>query len=296
VAIMFKKKNQYDIIEKLGADALAQLMKDAGITVSTSMKGFILELNDCSVVVPKMVPLAQLKTGVSVVIKQKQVDAFSSGVKFLLDKVKAEKEYKNDGAISEPSIKALNQSGKIASEAANTLGEVIKATAKASKEKAESKLKNGPPKLKKTKQKEDTDKAKSVILGTATIHMEPVPSVNTTMAGETVTLHDASELGQPVSSTSTGSVYYTVAIMDDLKVAVRLLNGRVSVRAEGNISKYQANLLEAGFNLQNDYASFHVEAETASLRGKVVGSALFGLGVTFSKVISDVQMFDNKGV
>ena len=120
--------------------------------------------------------------------------------------------------------------------------------------------------------------------------------VSSALQESPIGLIDAVKLGQPVKSSSDESVYFCVALAENMKVGARLLKGHVSVRVEGDIGGNISRLKKAGFDLHPTYASFHVDASAPVLRYKVLGAALFGLGVAFDQIISDVSIIDGKGV
>ena len=59
--------------------------------------------------------------------------------------------------------------------------------------------------------------------------------VSSALQESPIRLIDAVKLGQPVKSSSDESVYFCVALAENMKVGARLLKGHVSVRVEGDI-------------------------------------------------------------
>lgn len=103
------------------------------------------------------------------------------------------------------------------------------------------------------------------------------------LKGKVVPLSMATELYQPVQGTGGGSVYITLALCPDLKVAARYKGHNLSIRAEGDVAKYHGRLEAAGFNkLQESYASVHLACNTAILARRAVASVLGGLDIEFS--------------
>lgn len=101
-------------------------------------------------------------------------------------------------------------------------------------------------------------------------------------------LLQAQKLLEPILATSTGSIYHVIALSSDLKLAARYKKGVVSVRAEGDILVHKNKLVEAGFNLYPNYASFHVSA-TGVLCHKVVGAAIMGLEHPFEEILCNMS-------
>lgn len=110
---------------------------------------------------------------------------------------------------------------------------------------------------------------------------------------EVVLLRDAKALLQPVFGTSTGSVYYACAISERVRVAVRLVNDSVSLRAEGNPSKEEAALLQAaGLSNHGKYWSMHLNCNNVPPK-RAVGAFLMGLGIDFDETITTVKGIPN---
>lgn len=108
-----------------------------------------------------------------------------------------------------------------------------------------------------------------------------------------VKLRDATHMYQPVLGTSEGSRYYMIGANDDIRIAVRIKGGSLSIRIEGpNWTKYKAKISSVGFNKvdqKNDYASMHLSLDADPiLMGKTIGAVLLGLGVPFETPIPDI--------
>lgn len=112
-----------------------------------------------------------------------------------------------------------------------------------------------------------------------------------------VLLANATELYQPVHGSSSGSVYHAIALTKGLNVAVRIKNNNnVSLRAEGDLSKWAPRLTAAGFVMSNTHASVHVNGANALMARRVVGALLMSLGVNFTKATFLLDPVDGKGV
>jgi hypothetical protein len=110
-------------------------------------------------------------------------------------------------------------------------------------------------------------------------------------SGSKVKLKDATALFQPVSGTDETSKYYCIALRDDLKVAARIKSaGKISIRVEGSgIQKYKSNLLAAGLSDSGTYCSVHLSADSNELARKCVGSVIYGTGIQFQQIATDLQ-------
>jgi hypothetical protein len=127
---------------------------------------------------------------------------------------------------------------------------------------------------------------------------EPALTKEALMSMSPVALKDAKLLYQPVHGTSSGSVYFVVALKSDLKIAARIKNvSQVSIRAEGNIEKYGAKLEAMGMtkNVSQGYYSMHLKPDSAEVATRCVGAVLMGLGVKFDFVATRISSFVGKG-
>lgn len=116
---------------------------------------------------------------------------------------------------------------------------------------------------------------------------ETTPSL---AASEPVDLSAATTLLQPVKGTSAGSVYYVVALLDGIALAMRTKGPRLSLRVAGaGLPKYVAPLESMGFHLKPQYGSVHFEAITVELVHKTIGAVLGGLGFQNVKSIAEVS-------
>lgn len=99
------------------------------------------------------------------------------------------------------------------------------------------------------------------------------------MKQKPVKLAEAKAIYQPVTASSEGSVYHTVALFEGLAIAVRVQQGGgISIRAEGsNLSKAKSNMEKLGMTVKAKYASMHLHAGDALLQAKTIGSFLTGI-------------------
>lgn len=111
-----------------------------------------------------------------------------------------------------------------------------------------------------------------------------------------VALRDATQLYQAVSGSSSGSIYITVALSKDLKVAARIRNGEVSIRVEGNVQKYVMELDAVGLSVKSDYASVHMSGGEEELLRKAVGALIASLPVEFTTPMPNIKKIVGKGV
>lgn len=108
-------------------------------------------------------------------------------------------------------------------------------------------------------------------------------------------LMKATELGQAVRSTSSGSCYHVVAIGPDLRLAARLRNGQLSVRAEGNLMKYPLGANGLTKSDKGTHSSAHLAVgKDKALARRTLASLIWGIGAPFDKVavgLSDMEDF-----
>lgn len=101
-----------------------------------------------------------------------------------------------------------------------------------------------------------------------------------------VKLRDAKDLGQAVFGTSKGSVYWTIAVSERVKIAARVQGTSISIRAEGEpIGTEIAALKASGLTPASEgHYSMHLEAGQVPV-ARVLGAFLLGVGIPF-----DVQV------
>ncbi len=118
---------------------------------------------------------------------------------------------------------------------------------------------------------------------------------NELSTGEQVRLSEATMMYQPVFGTSAGSRYFLVAASSDLKVAARWINGSLSLRVEGAISKHIEELMASGICAQSKaHFSVHMECDQM-LAAKAVGSAIVGMGQDWVTPVPKFSIIANKG-
>ena len=93
-----------------------------------------------------------------------------------------------------------------------------------------------------------------------------------------VVLKLATQLYQPVFGTSSGSVYYLVAMFQDLNLAIRRTSSSLSLRVEGAVSKYSKRLESVGFSVKSEYASVHLDVKDDALLLKTFGAVVGAIG------------------
>lgn len=107
-------------------------------------------------------------------------------------------------------------------------------------------------------------------------------------------LADATQVYQPVTGTSKTSVYYVVALLQGLKLAIRSGATSLSMRAEGSgLENYQASLNSLGFSVKGNYASVHFDC-TPDMTEKTVGAVIGGLGMANLLQAADVKQVMGK--
>jgi hypothetical protein len=113
--------------------------------------------------------------------------------------------------------------------------------------------------------------------------------VEPTTEGGIVRLAQATQVGQPVRGSSGGSVYYAMALSDQVKLAVRVKkNGSVSIRAEGTPPAHivqrlhSAGMSKAG----SEHWSIHFDAVDVPV-SRCVGAFLMGLEIPFDSQITN---------
>ena len=115
---------------------------------------------------------------------------------------------------------------------------------------------------------------------------------------ETVELRNATQLYQPVRGTSTGSVYLVAALGEDLSLAMRVGNQKLSVRVEGNVNEHKAALNAAGLKVNDlgKYASAHLSTADKQLAMRTVGAMLMAPGIVWTTPLPDFEKLWMKGV
>ena len=107
-----------------------------------------------------------------------------------------------------------------------------------------------------------------------------------------IQLADATRLYQPVYGSSKTSRYYLVAATDDLKLAARLSNGKLSVRVEGDITKHATEIAAAGFILNGNYASMHLSVPSSLIAAKALGAVISAIPVKFRTLMPQFSLIE----
>ena len=114
-----------------------------------------------------------------------------------------------------------------------------------------------------------------------------------------VQLPEATALYQPVFGTDAESLYHCVALSPEINVAVRIkTDSKVSIRVAGQpnaLAKCDKALKAAGLSPSNNYYSVHLSTGSADLTRKSVGAVLFGMGIPFTAVATDLLPIFGKG-
>ena len=136
-------------------------------------------------------------------------------------------------------------------------------------------------------------KEKEVVAG-----MVEQESVIADMNAHPVALELANKLYQPVRGTSSGSKYFSVAI-GDVNIGVRVNKKgegfHLSVRAEGKVQEHASELVLLGLGDNGSYWSSHFDVDDELLMKKTIGSLLFGSGLTFRMVATDMKKLIGAG-
>jgi hypothetical protein len=112
-----------------------------------------------------------------------------------------------------------------------------------------------------------------------------------------VKLATATQLFQPVGSTSAGSRYYVVGVGEGVMVAARLKGTKLSVRVEGTaFAKLSQKIQEAGVfgpkfagSFEGDYASMHLAVEGKKEAARVIGAVLASLAPYIKHPTPDLE-------
>ena len=119
--------------------------------------------------------------------------------------------------------------------------------------------------------------------------------VNKVLTNSPLPLSECKLLYHPVKGTSSSSVYYVVALADDVKIAARYKNMTLSLRAEGNVGDHKSALEHAGFGLSNlnkGYVSVHLQCSDKVLAAKTLGAVLVATDLDFLTKMPQLSVFD----
>lgn len=136
---------------------------------------------------------------------------------------------------------------------------------------------------------------------------EPKPPVDAPMLmtspgksdSSPVELGKATKIYQPVLGSSTGSVYYVIALWVDFQLAVRFKSGVLSARVAGvGLPNIKGTLVAQGFKhvagSGANYASIHLSVSDSTMAAKVVGSIVGLLGFSGLKQAGEVHVVEGK--
>ena len=106
-----------------------------------------------------------------------------------------------------------------------------------------------------------------------------------------VPLKDATIMYQPVRGTDASSRYFVVAMNDRVKVAARVMAGKVSIRAEGDFTPSEmTGLMHNGLtNHDGKYLSGHFNFGGIN-PSRVIGAVLMGSGISFVTPMPDLKL------
>lgn len=273
---MFKSKNQFEVLVSIGLANAVTILKEAGFTMSVSLKGYaLLSPTDDLYLVPRV----------------------CSTKLFLQDEATESQVKQQVGYFKEVFLGIANQLGVDFSEVgvglpkSDTPMPPVLTAAELSEASSGGSLAGyvkGAHSVGYNCNPFDTDKS----MAEANHKKSPKKS------SDPVPLSMATKLMQPVLSTSTGSVYHVVALNKALKIAVRCKGGTVSMRAEGDLETYSQLLMEVGFVKVKgcNYTSFHVGVDSAMLMRKVIYSAIAGMGCNMETVsIAQLDLLQGLG-
>jgi ribosomal protein L7/L12 len=118
----------------------------------------------------------------------------------------------------------------------------------------------------------------------------PTPTVKSAPVAEVIPLKDAKALGQKVKGTSAGSVYHCIAVGKHIRIAARVQQDSLSLRAEwsGATQAELKKLQGVGLQMHKEYASMHFALNSVPL-GRVIGGILMDLGLEFDQQVSSIN-------
>lgn len=299
-----------NILKALGMQDLEPVLKDAGVQIAFSMTGVVVYNSKTVVKVAldndKVKILIAGGTWVTYEVVAEQVKLLFEGLKKVIPLEKLAVASKASKAMapmkSDPSVFAPKEFGDSALGEVSTEGSPnkkgVKASIKPVKKMVWEKKDDDPVSEEPIKPPEGSPKKGFTKEEKATSHKKACEDTKTVLDGfnePQVKLSKATMLFQPVSSTSSGSTYYVVALNPNLKIAARYKGTSLSVRAEGDINKYHDKLVEVGFSISSggSHASFHCEAE-GCLWKKAIGAAILGLGLDF-ETFTSLDALEGKG-
>ena len=134
------------------------------------------------------------------------------------------------------------------------------------------------------------------IMGEAT-STEPEPKTSAVKLKKKIKLYDAVDVGQHVNGTSSSSVYITVAVHPEIKLAIRYSDLELSMRVEGNgIHKFATKLNILKFvKSSEDHYSTHLKVPSQWEAMKVVGAVVFGLQINWTQAMVNLDTLTDWG-
>lgn len=126
---------------------------------------------------------------------------------------------------------------------------------------------------------------------TPTVKKVDIPPSIQKPVNQVIPLREAKAIGQKVKGTSTGSVYYCVAISPTIRVAARIYkSGSISLRAEWEkaSSSELKKLEDSGMQMKQAYGSVHFNADGVPF-GRVIGAFVLGTGIAWTQIVSNSE-------
>lgn len=112
-----------------------------------------------------------------------------------------------------------------------------------------------------------------------------------------VPLEEATTVFQPVTGTSAGSVYHTIAIGPDAKMAVRILaNNDIAIRVLPLNGNGRAACAAAGLtDKKKGHWSLHLHPQDKSLVNTSIGAVLFALDLQWTALATNMSKLVGAG-
>lgn len=107
-----------------------------------------------------------------------------------------------------------------------------------------------------------------------------------------VKLIEATQPGQRVFGSSSGSIYTCIGITEpaSLKLAVRYEDSQLSFRVEGTLTTGVVSTLQQhGFEMKAGYASMHLGCGNMGHARRAIGAVLFGTGIDYSRKLDKLE-------
>lgn len=104
-----------------------------------------------------------------------------------------------------------------------------------------------------------------------------------------IPLVEAKEVYQKVLGTSANSIYVVCVLFQGMALAIRRKGTKLSLRVEGQLSKYSVGLITVGFELHDGYGSVHFNISDLALLKKTIGAVVGAVGLTSVLAVGDVD-------